>query len=129
MLAVMGLLPWTATVTADKLRFDGQDLLNLSPKQRRKLIGKDITMIFQEPMTSLNPCFTVSFQIKEVLRVHLDLTRQQRHARAVELLELVGIPDAEKTPVIISPSIIRWHEPAGNDRHCHCLQPQTGHCR
>ena len=96
MLAVMGLLPWTATITADKLNFDGQDLLTLSAKRRRQLIGKDITMIFQEPMTSLNPCFTVGFQIKEVLRIHLRLNRAKRNARAVELMEMVGIPDPEK---------------------------------
>src|SRR3954464_8438597 len=56
MLSVMGLLPSTATVTADKLTFDGHDLLRISPTDRRKLIGKDVAMIFQEPMTSLNPC-------------------------------------------------------------------------
>ena len=58
MLAVMGLLPWTAKVTAKRMQFDGRDLLNLAPRARRKLIGKDIAMIFQEPTTSLNPCFT-----------------------------------------------------------------------
>ncbi|MBL4768956.1 MAG: ABC transporter ATP-binding protein [Rhodobacteraceae bacterium] len=96
MLAVMGLLPWTATVSADRLNFDGQDLLALSARRRRRLIGKDITMIFQEPMTSLNPCFTVGFQIKEVLRIHLGFNRKKRNARAVELMELVGISDPEK---------------------------------
>ncbi|MGO4836583.1 ATP-binding cassette domain-containing protein, partial [Rhizobiaceae sp. 2RAB30] len=58
MLAVMGLLPWTAKVTADKMTFAGRDLLSLSPSDRRQLVGKDMAMIFQEPMTSLNPCFT-----------------------------------------------------------------------
>jgi dipeptide transport system ATP-binding protein len=65
MLALMGLLPWTANVTADALRFDGKDLLQLGRPATRKIIGKEITMIFQEPMTSLNPCFTVGFQIGE----------------------------------------------------------------
>ena len=96
MLAVMGLLPWTANVSADKLQFDGRDLLTVSNKQRRKIIGKDITMIFQEPMSSLNPCFTVGYQIREVLSAHLDLSRAQRNSRAVELMNLVGIPDPEK---------------------------------
>ncbi len=96
MLAAMGLLPWTATVTADELAFDGQDLRRLSGPQRRRLIGKDMSMIFQEPMSSLNPCFTVGFQIKEALRQHLGLDRKQRHARAIELLEMVGIPAPEK---------------------------------
>ena len=68
MLALMGLIPWPGKVTADRLVFDGHDLLGLSRAQRRKIIGKDIAMIFQEPMTSLNPCFTVGFQIMETLR-------------------------------------------------------------
>lgn len=93
MLAMMGLLPWTATVSADKMSFAGRDLLSLSPSDRRKLIGKDMAMIFQEPMASLNPCFTVGFQIEETLRVHLGLDRQARRARAIELLDAVGIPD------------------------------------
>ncbi|MBN9309552.1 ABC transporter ATP-binding protein [Devosia sp.] len=93
MLAVMGLLPATATVRADKLSFDGRDLLNISDGDRRKIIGKDVAMIFQEPMTSLNPCFTVGFQIEEVLRFHLGMGKAQRRARAVELLEQVGIPN------------------------------------
>ncbi|WP_439153825.1 ABC transporter ATP-binding protein [Yoonia sp.] len=93
MLAMMGLLPWTATVTADVMNFDGNDLRNVSGRKRRSLIGKDMAMIFQEPMSSLNPCFTVGFQIKEALRQHLNLTKAERHARAIALLDQVGIPD------------------------------------
>lgn len=96
MLAVMGLLPWTAKITADEVSFDGQDLLNMAPRARRRIIGKDLAMIFQEPMSSLNPCFTVGWQIKEALRFHLKMDRKARHARAVELFEQVGIPDPEK---------------------------------
>ena len=77
MLATMGLLPWTATVTADHMTFAGRDLLQLSGRARRRLIGKDLAMIFQEPMSSLNPCFTVGFQIKEALREHTDLERSR----------------------------------------------------
>lgn len=93
MLAAMGLLPWTAKVTADKLQFKGIDLLGMSASDRRKIVGKDIAMIFQEPIASLNPCFTVGFQIEEVLRVHLGLDKAARRARAIELFELVGIPN------------------------------------
>ncbi|WP_426237170.1 ABC transporter ATP-binding protein [Pararhizobium sp. DWP1-1-3] len=93
MLAAMGLLPWTAKVTADKLQFNGIDLLGLSPSDRRKIVGKDIAMIFQEPVASLNPCFTVGFQIEEVLRIHLGLDKAARRARAIELFDLVGIPN------------------------------------
>ncbi|MEM7169299.1 MAG: ABC transporter ATP-binding protein [Pseudomonadota bacterium] len=95
MLALMGLLPWTAVVKADHMSFNGQDLLTMAPKARRQIIGKDIAMIFQEPMTSLNPCFTVGFQITEAMKVHLGGTRQERRRRAVELLDQVGIPAPE----------------------------------
>ncbi|ASV86168.1 MULTISPECIES: ABC transporter ATP-binding protein [Ochrobactrum] len=94
MLAVMGLLPKTATVTADSMTFDGQNLLAMSDKERRKIIGRDISMIFQEPVASLNPCFTVGYQLEEVLNRHMGLHGAASHARAVELLELVGIRDA-----------------------------------
>ncbi|TWI32959.1 ABC transporter ATP-binding protein [Paracoccus sulfuroxidans] len=93
MLATMGLLPSTATVSADVMRFDGRDLLTMPARERRKLIGRDITMIFQEPMASLNPSFTIGFQIEEVLRQHLRLGRKAARDRAVELLSSVGIPN------------------------------------
>ena len=96
MLAVMGLLPWTAKITADRMLFEGKDIQKLSPAERRKLIGKDIAMIFQEPVASLNPCFTVGFQIEEVLRIHLGLDKKARRARAIELFKLVGLPNPEE---------------------------------
>jgi dipeptide transport system ATP-binding protein len=96
MLAVMGLLPWTATVTAERLAFDGKDLQALSPRARRDIVGRDMAMIFQEPVASLNPCFTVGWQIAESLRTHLKLSRASARSRAVELLQEVGIPDAER---------------------------------
>ena len=92
MLAVMGLLPWTAQITADVLSFQGEPLLQLSPRQRRRLVGKDMAMIFQEPMSSLNPCFTVEFQLTEALRYHEGMDRKAARARALELLDFVGIP-------------------------------------
>ncbi len=93
MLAVMGLLPDTAKVTADKMEFNGQNLAAMTPAQRRKIIGREITMIFQEPMASLNPCYTVGFQIEEVLRLNLGMDARTARARAVELFTDVGIPD------------------------------------
>ena len=93
MLAVMGLLPGTATVTADRMVFEGKDLLNMSPQEKRRIIGKDIAMIFQEPVASLNPCFTVGFQIEEVLSRHMGLKGKAARNRAIELLQLVGIRD------------------------------------
>jgi dipeptide transport system ATP-binding protein len=94
MLAVMGLLPDYATVTADRMAFEGIDLLALSPRERRRIIGKDIAMIFQEPTASLNPCFPIGFQIEEALALHLGLDRTARRQRTIELLESVGISGA-----------------------------------
>jgi dipeptide transport system ATP-binding protein len=96
MLAVMGLLPWTAKVTADRMVFDGHDLANIAPAARRKLVGKDVAMIFQEPVASLNPCFTVGFQLEECLQTHLGLSGKERRTRALSLLDAVGIPEPER---------------------------------
>ena len=96
MLAVMGLLPDTATVTADEMTYDGRDLLAMSAAERRRLIGREITMIFQEPIASLNPAFTVGFQIEEVLRLNLNLGRRKARIRALELFRSVGIPSPEE---------------------------------
>ncbi len=95
MLAVMGLLPDTATITADEMTYDGRDISNLSGAERRRLIGREITMIFQEPIASLNPAFTVGFQIEEVLRLNLGLGRKAAQARALDLFRAVGIPEPE----------------------------------
>ena len=129
MLATMGLLPDTATVKADLMTFDGQDLQTLSPQQRRRVIGKDITMIFQEPIASLNPCFTVGFQIGEVLKTHLNLHGRQARNRTIELFEAVGIPDPEKRPQQLPPSDVRWPVPASDDCHGDCLRAEAAHCR
>ena len=96
MLAVMGLLPWTASVTADRMEFNGLDLLTISDEARRKIVRRDIAMIFQEPMTSLNPCFTVGFQIGETLKTHFGLDKKAQKKRSIDLLEQVGITDPEK---------------------------------
>jgi dipeptide transport system ATP-binding protein len=95
MLALMGLVPFPGQVTAQRLMFDGHDLLTASDDERRKLAGKDMAMIFQEPATSLNPCFTVGYQIVETLQVHEHMDGKRAQARAIELLEQVGIPAPE----------------------------------
>ena len=95
MMALMGLVAYPGRVKADQLRFDGHDLLTLSPRQRSRLTGKDLAMIFQDPTTSLNPCFTVGFQLAETLKLHLGMDKKAAHKRAIELLEQVGIPAPE----------------------------------
>ncbi|MDH0748343.1 ABC transporter ATP-binding protein [Pseudomonas sp. GD03842] len=94
MMALMGLIDHPGIVTADALSFDGKDMLKLSPRQRRQIVGKDLSMVFQDPMTALNPSYTVGFQIKEVLRQHLGLKGKAAHQRALELLQKVEIPGA-----------------------------------
>ena len=95
MMALMDLLPASAKVTADTLLFNGQNLQTLSAKAKRQIIGKDIAMIFQDAMTSLNPSFTVETQISEVLKAHLGLKGAAARQRVLELLDLVEIPDAK----------------------------------
>ncbi|UGQ24734.1 ABC transporter ATP-binding protein [Acinetobacter calcoaceticus] len=96
-LATMGLLPVGQSKIDDqsKIIFEGKDLLSLSRKDMRKICGKDIAMIFQEPMSSLNPVFTVGNQIAEVLCLHMGLSRKQARQRVLELLKEVGIPSPE----------------------------------
>ncbi|MCP3688764.1 MAG: ABC transporter ATP-binding protein [Gammaproteobacteria bacterium] len=96
MLAVMGLLPWTAEVTAEAMSFDGAELNTLAPKARRQLNGGAMSMIFQEPMSSLNPCFTVGAQIDEMIRSHRGGSKVERKQRTLDLLAQVGIPDPKK---------------------------------
>ncbi len=93
MLAAMGLIGWPGRVTADVMRFGGIDLQGLSARDRRKVVGKDMAMVFQEPMTSLNPCYPVGWQIGEALRAHHAVPKPKIRDRVVELLDQVGIPD------------------------------------
>ena len=93
MLAAMGLITWPGRVTAEVMRFAGTDLPALSARQRRRVVGKDMAMVFQEPMSSLNPCYPVGWQIAEALRTHHAVPRGKVRGRVVELLEQVGIPD------------------------------------
>jgi dipeptide transport system ATP-binding protein len=92
MLAIMGLVAFPGQVRARRMRFAGHDLLNMSERARRGITGKDVAMIFQDPTTSLNPCFTIGFQLTESLRLHLNMDGRAARRRAIELLELVGIP-------------------------------------
>ncbi|MDC4658369.1 ABC transporter ATP-binding protein [Acinetobacter baumannii] len=96
-LATMGLLPVDQSKIDEKSKiiFEGKDLLGLSRTEMRKICGKDIAMIFQEPMSSLNPVFTVGNQIAEVLCLHMGMSRKQARQRVLELLKEVGIPSPE----------------------------------
>jgi dipeptide transport system ATP-binding protein len=95
MLALMGLVGFPGEVRADRLAFDGHDMLTMPARERRRLTGAQVAMIFQEPTTSLNPSFTVGFQLAETLRLHEGMGRKAARKRAIELLEQVGIPAPE----------------------------------
>lgn len=92
-LAIMGLIDFPGRVMANSLRFNGHNLLDLKPKEKQKIVGADVAMIFQDAMTSLNPSYTVGYQIMEALKVHQGGSKAWRKERAVELLTMVGIPD------------------------------------
>ncbi|MBI3523524.1 MAG: ABC transporter ATP-binding protein [Betaproteobacteria bacterium] len=94
MLALMGLIAAPGRVSADELSFAGHDLLSLPARQRRSIIGKEISMVFQDATSSLNPSYTIGFQLFEPLRIHLGLRGNAVKQRALELLELVEMPAA-----------------------------------
>ena len=92
-LAIMGLIDYPGRVMAESLHFDGNDLLSLKPIEKQQIVGADVSMIFQDAMTSLNPSYTVGYQIMEALKVHQGGSRSWSKTRAIELLTMVGIPD------------------------------------
>ena len=102
MMALMGLVDAPGKVSADALRFDGHELLALPPRERRRIVGKDIAMVYQDALNSLNPSHTVGDQVREVLRVHLGLHGAALEARVLELFERVEIP-APKTRLAAYP--------------------------
>ncbi|GAA0322145.1 oligopeptide ABC transporter ATP-binding protein AppD [Bacillus carboniphilus] len=96
-LSIMQLIEKPGKITEGNIVFGGKDLVDLTDKQMSKVRGKDIAMIFQEPMTALNPVFTIGNQIVETLRRHKKLSKKQAELKAIELLKIVGFPRAEET--------------------------------
>ena len=95
-LSIMGLVAPPGQVVGGEILLEGQDLLAMSKKELRKLRGNKLSMIFQEPMTSLNPVFTIGNQLGEVFRLHQNMDKQQARAKSIEMLQQVGIPRADK---------------------------------
>lgn len=93
---ILRLIPGNGKIKGGKILFEGKDITQMSKGELAKLRGNEISMIFQDPMTSLDPLFTIGYQIEESLKKHTDLNREQRHKRMVELLEMVGINQPEK---------------------------------
>ena len=94
-LAILGILPRAGRVTAGSARYQGRDLVGLSDDELRSIRGKEIAMIFQDPMTSLNPVLTIGRQVREALETHFDLDKDEANKQAAELLDRVGIPSAK----------------------------------
>ncbi|MFG6149883.1 ABC transporter ATP-binding protein [Halobacillus sp. B23F22_1] len=95
-LSLMGLLPQNGEITSGSIQYRGEELTSKNEEQMRKLRGNEISMIFQEPMTALNPVFTVGYQLMEPIKLHTSLRKKEIRNKAVDLLKQVGIPDPEK---------------------------------
>ncbi len=129
-LSIMRLIPSPpGKIVAGEILFEGEDILKMSDNEVRKIRGKEIAMIFQDPMTSLNPVLTVNRQICEAIQLHLGMNKDQARARAIELLKMVGIPNAEAARRSVSAPVLRRYAPARDDRHGALLQPEAAHRR
>ncbi|MEH7389473.1 ABC transporter ATP-binding protein [Bacillus sp. JJ1503] len=95
-LSILGLISSPGKITGGKIGFEDKDLTTINKKQLRKIRGNEIAMIFQEPMTSLNPVFTIGNQMSEVFRVHQNLSKNEAKEKSIDMLNRVGIPNAEK---------------------------------
>ena len=127
-LAIMQLLGNEGAIDAGHVTLEGRDLTAYSRRQMLAVRGREISMIFQEPMTSLNPVFTVGFQIAEVLMEHFGTSRVKAMVRAADLMALVGIPSATSRVNDYSPSTFRRYAPAGDDRHGHGVRAKIVDC-
>lgn len=126
-LTIMKLLPDQARIDGGVIVLGGETITKISEKDMRKLRGNEVSMIFQEPMTALNPLVSVGKQIEEMLILHKKMSRAERKARVIELLQAVGIPEPEILPV--SFRVVRWDAAADHDCHGTCLRSQVDHCR
>ena len=112
-------------ITGGSILYQGREVRDMTPRQLRHLRGGEIGFVFQDPMTSLNPVFTVGYQLVEPIRVHMGLSKAAARTRAAELLALVGIPDAERAARRLSAPVLGRHAPAGDDRDGALLRPEA----
>ena len=123
MMSVMRLINDPNARFEGEVLYKGRDLMKLTQDQIRGIRGAGIAMIFQDPMTSLNPVYRVGWQIAEQIRAHEKVSKQAAHARAIELLTAVGIPQAGRPRQRLPAPVLRRHAAAGDDRHGGVLQP------
>lgn len=126
-LAIMGLIDYLGRVMAENLLFNGQDLKRISEKERRNLVGAEVAMIFQDPMTSLNPCYTVGFQIMEAIKVHQGGNKKTRRQRAIDLLNGGYSRSGFSSGCLSAPAFWR-HESARDDCDGHSLSTKAVNC-
>ena len=115
-MSVMRLIRDPNAVFEGEVIYKGRDLLKLEPGQMREVRGSEIAMIFQDPMTSLNPVYRVGWQIAEQVRAHEKVSKAVAHRRAIELLESVGIPEPRAPRRGLSAPVLGRHAPARDDR-------------
>ena len=124
-LSIMGLIDAPGEIReGSRILFDGRDLVPLGDHELESIRGNEISMIFQEPMTSLNPVYPIGEQIAEAVRIHRGAGRREAMERAHEMLELVGIPEAERRLEDYPHQLSGWHAPACDDRHRARLRPE-----
>ena len=125
-LALMGLVPQpNGAIRGGSIRLEGEELIGASQSRLRRMRGKEISMIFQEPMTALNPVFTIGEQIAETLRVHEGLDRKEALARAAHMLRAVRHPLARATPARLFAPAVGRHASARHDRDGACLSSEN----
>ena len=125
LLAVMGLINDPNAVIEGSITFRGRELVGLPPREMRKLRGREIAMIFQDPMTALTPVYTIGWQIAEQIMAHEKIGKARRAPRAVELLAEVNIPNPARSGRPLSASAVGRHAPARGDRHGAVLQSRA----
>ena len=129
-MSILRLLPQPpARIESGTIRFEGTNLLELGEGEMRDIRGNEISMIFQEPMTSLNPVLTVGRQISESIALHQGLSERAAHARAIEMLDRVRVPDARRRADEYPHQPLRRHASAGDDRHGAVLQSEGADSR
>ena len=115
-LTTLGLTRSRTTRISGRIEFGGQDLLSASNDELRRIRGNEIAMIFQDPLSSLHPFYKVGRQLVEAIRIHRTLSKSAARARAIDLIELVGIPDPKRRVDQYPPRVLRRDAPAGDDR-------------
>ena len=121
-LSILRLLPFPGEITSGEIVFDGRDVMAMSEEELRRLRGRSISMIFQDPVSGLNPVLPIGKQVEEILSSHLDIPKRERRQRAIDLLRQVGLTGARASCESVSFPPIRRHVPARHDRHGHGAQ-------